>query len=94
MNVPLLARNRLIPIAKLNTLPLYHFAIATVIATINDSEPTPNKNLPASIKCNPEEKATMNPEIVQIEAKRIADFFVPIYRQMPPKTNESSAAKL
>ena len=37
----------------------------------------------------------MNPEIVQIEANRIADFFVPhLSTSMPPKIKASNAAKL
>ena len=65
---------RLIPKAKLSSLPLNHFARAVVMATISGSEPRPRRKRAASHHLRSEDTALTIPATVQIAPKRIVDF--------------------
>src|SRR5277367_2181071 len=69
---------RLIPKAKLNSLPRNHLAVAVVTATISDSAPSPKMSLPAAIIANlPERAVTIDP-IKHIKPKMRRALRVPI----------------
>ena len=75
---PNLATVRFNPKANDNSLPLNHRAIIVVIATIIDSAPKPNINLPADInQIFPVSAVTTEPSIINA-VNIITDVFVPI----------------
>ena len=86
---------RLMPKAKLSSLPLNHFASAVVMATISGSEPTPRRNRATSITVRSDETALRIAATVQMAAKRIVDFAVPKRSTItPPRRSTITAATL
>ena len=86
---------RLMPNAKLSSLPLNHFASAVVMATIRGSEPIPSRNRAMIITVRSDDTAIRIPATVQIAAKRMVDFAVPMRSMMmPPMSSTMTAAML
>src|SRR6202140_877860 len=69
---------RLMPKAKLNSLPLNHRAKAAVTATISDSAPMPKINRPTAISQRCPEATVIAGPIKHRTAKSIKDFRTPI----------------
>ena len=75
---------RLIPNAKLSSLPLNHFAMAVVTATISDSAPIPNTNRPIAITQKTGVAAVMMAPIRQMIPKSSKALRAPMRSMMNP----------
>src|SRR5580704_7687433 len=86
---------RLMPNAKLSSLPLNHLAKAVVTATIMDSAPSPKTVRPAIISGALPLAAVMVAPRRQMIAKARIDFLVPMRSMMmPPSSRVATAATL
>jgi hypothetical protein len=91
---PSRAMVRLMPNAKLSSLPLNHLASAVVTATMSGSAPTPSRNRPAAMTANCEDMAVTAAAARQMRAKSVIDFFVPHRSMMYPPTSSTSTAAM
>src|SRR5690606_14292978 len=74
---PSRAIDRLMPNAKLSSLPLNHFASTAVAATISGSAPSPSMKRPARMVSNRSVDAVSAAAARQISANTVIAFFVP-----------------